>query len=73
MGSIPAASKSTAIITWAISSSSERRVLGIPIRNNAGSYNSSVQMCTHVNAIHVTAKQIFERFHLVPELGTFGP
>jgi len=32
------------------------RVPGLPIRNYAGSYNSSVHMCTHVNAIHVTEK-----------------
>ena len=51
----------------------ERRVPGLPIRNYAGSCNSSVHMCTHVNAIHVTAKNIFERLCFVPELGTFGP
>ena len=30
-------------------------------------------MCTHMNAIHVTLKETFERLYLVPELGTFGP
>jgi len=34
-----------------------RRVPGLPIRNYAGSCNSSVHLCTHVNAIHVTAEK----------------
>jgi len=50
-----------------------QRVPGLPIRNYAGSCNSFVHTCTHVNARHVTAKKIFERLYLVPELGTFGP
>ena len=49
------------------------RVPGLPIRDCAGSCNSSVQMCTRVNAIDVTAKAIFERLYLVLGRGTFGP
>jgi len=43
------------------------------IRNYAESCDSSVHVFTHVNAIHVTVKNMFERLHLVSELGTFGP
>ena len=49
------------------------RVLGLPIRDCAGSCNSSVQMCTTVNAIDVTTKAIFEHWYLVPGRGTLGP
>ena len=48
------------------------RVLGLPIRECAGSCNSSVQMCTTVNAINVTTKAIFEHWNLVPGWGTLG-
>ena len=47
----------------------------IPIRLctvRAGSCNSSVQMCTPVNATDVTAKAIFERLYLVPGRRTFA-
>jgi len=49
------------------------RVPGLPIRDCTGSCNSSVQMCTTINAIHVTDNVIFEGLYLVLGLGTFGP
>ena len=45
-------------------------VRGLPIRDCAGSYNSSVSRCTKVNTTDVIVKTIFERFYLVQGLGT---
>jgi len=49
------------------------RVPGLHIRNCADIYNNLVQMGAKVSAINVTAKELFERLHLVSGLGTFGP
>ena len=49
------------------------RVPGLPITDCTGSCNSSVQMCTRVNAIDVTGNIICERLYLVSGLGSFGP
>jgi len=49
------------------------RVPGLPIRDCAESCDSSVQMCTTVNAIDVTENVFLERLYLVSGLGTFGP
>ena len=46
----------------------------LPVRGCAESCNSSLQMCTTIDAIDVTvtAKAIFERLYWVPGRGTFG-
>jgi len=49
------------------------RVPGLPIRDCAGSCNSSVHRCTRVSAIKVIAKKFFERLYLVPGLSPFEP
>ena len=49
------------------------RVPGLPNRDCAGSCNSSVQTCTTMSAIHVTAKTYFERLCLVPGMRSFAP
>jgi len=51
----------------------EMRVQGLPVRDCTGSCNRSVQRCTSVNAIVVTAKTFFERFYLVPGPSPFVP
>jgi len=48
------------------------RVPGLPIRDCAGSYNSSIQMYTSLNATDVTEKAIFERLYLVSVRRTFA-
>ena len=47
------------------------RVPGLPIRDCAESCNSSVQMCTMINAIDVTKKVICKRLYLVSGRRTF--
>ena len=49
------------------------RVPGLPIRDYAGSCDSSVHGHTTVRAIDVTAKTFFERLYLVPGLSPFEP
>jgi len=45
-------------------------VPGLPIRDCAGSCNSSVPRCAKVSTIDVIKKTIFERLYLVQGLGT---
>ena len=56
-------------MTWGILCVFATRVPGLPIRDCAGSCNSSVQMCTSVNAF--LQKAILERLYSVPGRGTF--
>jgi len=53
------------LTAWHGSTPAAGRVPGVPIRDFAGSCNSSVQMCTTMNAIDVTEKAIIERLYLV--------
>ena len=52
---------------------STSRVPGLPIRDCARGCNNRGHTRSQISAKHVTENISFERLHLVPGMGTFGP